>query len=208
MKTSIAIGVRVALLGSGAFGALHTAIVHAQDTQVDEIMITGTRVRGAEPVGTAVQVIDRANMADAGQVSIDRMIKDLPQNFDLGVSENSRSTSGGAGNIVYGNTVNLRGIGPYATLILVDGHRVINNSRSFDPSVLPTLGLERVEVIADGSSAIYGSDAIAGVVNLIPRRNLDGVEALARYGSSEDGAYNESMVGIAVGKEWTDAEFM
>jgi iron complex outermembrane receptor protein len=213
MKTRIAIGVRAALMGSGVFGALHALpllaqTARAQPAAVEEIMITGTRVRGAEPVGTAVQVIDRDKMADAGQVSIDRMIKDLPQNFDLGVSENSRNTSGGAGNIVYGNTVNLRGIGPYATLIMVDGHRVINNSRSFDPSVLPTLGVERVEVIADGSSAIYGSDAIAGVVNLIPRRNLDGVEALARYGMSEDGDYSENMVGVAVGKEWADAKFM
>ncbi|HEY0961328.1 MAG TPA: TonB-dependent receptor [Pseudomonadales bacterium] len=208
MKTRIATAVRAALLGGGACAALCSSALHAQQASVEEITITGTRVRGAEPVGTSVQTIDRAGMADAGQVSIDRMIKDLPQNFDLGVSENSRNTSGGAGNIVYGNTVNLRGIGPYATLILVDGHRVINNSRSFDPSVLPTLGVERVEVIADGSSAIYGSDAIAGVVNLIPRRNLDGIEALGRYGVSEDGDYSESMAGLAVGKEWASAEFM
>lgn len=208
MKTRIATAVRMALFGGGACAALYSTALHAQNAGVEEITITGTRVRGAEPVGTSVQTIDRAGMADAGQVSIDRMIKDLPQNFDLGVSENSRNTSGGAGNIVYGNTVNLRGIGPYATLVLVDGHRVINNSRSFDPSVLPTLGVERVEVIADGSSAIYGSDAIAGVVNLIPRRNLDGVEALGRYGVTEDGDYSENMVGVALGKEWATAEFM
>jgi iron complex outermembrane receptor protein len=208
MKSRIGTAVRVALLGGGACAALNSTTVLAQDNTVEEIMITGTRVRGAEPVGTSVQTIDRSSMADAGQVSIDRMIKDLPQNFDLGVSENSRNTSGGAGNIVYGNTVNLRGIGPYATLVLVDGHRVINNSRSFDPSVLPTLGVERVEVIADGSSAIYGSDAIAGVVNLIPRRNLDGAEALGRYGVSEDGKYSEQMFGLAVGKQWDSAKFM
>ena len=76
--------------------------------------------------------------------------------------------------------MNLRGIGPYATLMLVDGHRVTNNSRSTDPSIIPTLGLERIEVVADGASAIYGSDAIAGVVNLIPRRDLDGAEVFAR----------------------------
>lgn len=208
MHTRIAIAVRAALLGSGACAALFSLPLQAQPAAVEEITITGTRVRGAEPVGTSVQTIDRSQMADAGQVSIDRVIKDLPQNFDLGVSENSRNTSGGAGNIVYGNTVNLRGIGPYATLIMVDGHRVINNSRSFDPSVLPTLGVERVEVIADGSSAIYGSDAIAGVVNLIPRRNLDGVEALARVGMSADGDYDENMVGVAVGKDLGSARFM
>ena len=101
------------------------------------------------------------------------MVKEIPQNFDLGVSENSRGQSGGSGNIVYGNTVNLRGIGPYATLVLIDGHRVTSNSRSVDPSILPSLGVERVEVVADGASAIYGSDAVAGVVNIIPRRNFE-----------------------------------
>jgi iron complex outermembrane receptor protein len=208
MKKQLAMSVRAALVGSGVFGALHTLPLLAQDAPVEEITITGTRVRGVDPVGTSVLVMDRSKMADVGQVTLDRMIKDLPQNFDLGVSENSRNTSGGAGNIVYGNTVNLRGIGPYATLVMVDGHRAVNNSRSFDPSVLPTLGVERVEVIADGSSAIYGSDAIAGVVNMIPRRNLDGVEALARYGTDADSDYTENMVGVAVGKDWDSGQFM
>lgn len=205
MRTSIAAAIRAALLG---WGATLPVVALAQGAPAEEITVTGTRVRGAEPVGTAVLVVDRAKMADAGQVSIDRMIKDIPQNFDLGVSENSRNTSGGAGNIVYGNTVNLRGIGPYATLIMIDGHRAINNSRSLDPSVLPTLGVERVEVIADGSSAIYGSDAIAGVVNLIPRRNLDGVEVLARYGMADDGDYSEKQVGVAFGRDFNNGQFM
>jgi len=208
MRKAIAIGVRAALFGSGVAGTLLPALVLAQAAPVEEIAVTGTRVRGTEPVGTAVMVMDRSRMADAGQVSIDRMIKDIPQNFDLGVSENSRNTSGGSGNIVYGNTVNLRGIGPYATLIMIDGHRAINNSRSLDPSVLPTLGVERVEVIADGSSAIYGSDAIAGVVNLIPRRNLDGVEALVRYGMAGEGDYTEQQVGLAFGREFERGQLM
>lgn len=208
MNRSVAFGVRAALLGGGIMGALQAPLVLAQAQVAEEITVTGTRVRGAEPVGTSVLVLDRSKMADAGQVSIDRMIKDIPQNFDLGVSENSRNTSGGAGNIVYGNTVNLRGIGPYATLIMIDGHRAINNSRSLDPSVLPTLGVERVEVIADGSSAIYGSDAIAGVVNLIPRRNLDGVDVLARYGMADEGSYSEKVLGVAVGRDWADGQVM
>src|SRR6185369_11382228 len=111
---------------------------------------------------------------------------EIPQVLDLGVSENSRGQTGGSGNITYGNTINLRGIGPYATLVLVDGHRVVNNSRSTDPSVLPSLGVERVEVLADGASAIYGSDAIAGVVNLIPRRTFEGVEVSLRGGQGDE----------------------
>jgi iron complex outermembrane recepter protein len=93
-------------------------------------------------------------------------------------------------------------------LTLLDGHRMTSNTRSVNPSVIPTLGLERIEVVADGSSAIYGSDAIAGVVNLIPRRNLDGAEASARYGRSEDGAFDELQMGIAGGKIWDTGQFM
>jgi iron complex outermembrane receptor protein len=83
-----------------------------------------------------------------------------------------------------------------------------SNSRSVNPSVIPMLGLERVEVVADGASAVYGSDAIAGVVNLIPRRNLDGVEVFARYGQSEDGDFNESQLGFAAGRVWDGGQAM
>ncbi len=173
-----------------------------------EIVVTGSRVSNGAPVGATAVVIGRDEITDSGAVTIDRVIKELPQNFDLGVSENSRGQAGGSGNIVYGNTVNLRGIGPYATLVLIDGHRVVNNGRSTDPSVLPTLGVERVEVVANGASAIYGSDAVAGVVNLIPRRNLDGVEAFARYGTSEDGAFDEWSAGAALGKVFDRGQVM
>ena len=174
----------------------------------DEIIVTGSRVRGEAPVGSTVTSLGRAELEASSAVTIDRIIKEIPQNFDLGVSENSRGQSGGSGNITYGNTVNLRGIGPYATLVLVDGHRVTNNSRSIDPSVLPSLGVERVEVVADGASAIYGSDAVAGVVNLIPRRNLDGGEVFARYGIADAGDFNEFTVGAALGKVFDRGQIM
>jgi iron complex outermembrane receptor protein len=179
--------------------------VTGDDVNAD-IVVTGSRVRGAAPVGSTVISLGREDAVAGGAVTTDRLIKQIPQVFDLGVSENSRGQSGGNGNVTYGNSVNLRGIGPYATLILVDGHRVVNNSRAVDPSIIPTLGLERVEVIADGASAIYGSDAVAGVVNLIPRRSLDGVEASARYGTADD--FHEWQTGIAVGHKWSQGQLM
>ena len=180
----------------------------ADDPVASEIIVTGSRLRGAAPVGSSVISLGREDVIASGAVTTDRLIKQIPQVFDLGVSENSRGQSGGNGNIAYGNSVNLRGIGPYATLILVDGHRAVNNSRAFDPSVIPTLGLERVEVVADGASAIYGSDAVAGVVNLIPRRTLNGVEATARYGVADRGDFSEYQLGIAAGKVWDSGQIM
>ena len=161
----------------------------AATQDADNIVITGSRIRGVAPVGSPLVDLDRNDIEASTAVTTDRLIRELPQVFDLGVSENSRGQSGGNSNITFGNSVNLRGIGPYATLVLVNGHRVVSNTRSVDPSIIPMLGLERVEVVADGASAIYGSDAIAGVVNLIPRRSFEGFEAIARYGVAEN--YNE-----------------
>ncbi|WP_188054155.1 TonB-dependent receptor plug domain-containing protein [Sphingosinithalassobacter sp. CS137] len=173
-----------------------------------EIVVTGSRVRGVAPVGSTVIALGREELEQSSGVTVDRIIKEIPQNFDLGVSENSRGQAGGSGNIVFGNSVNLRGIGPYATLVLIDGHRVVNNGRATDPSVLPTLGVERVEVVADGASAIYGSDAVAGVVNLIPRRTLNGVEAFARAGIADEGDFTEYALGVAAGKTFSRGQVM
>ena len=205
---------RAALLASSVLSVTFAIPAFAQaapptDAASDEdIVVTGSRIRADAPVGSAITSLGRADLVESGRVTLDRAIKELPQVFDLGVSENSRGQSGGAGNIVYGNSINLRGIGANATLILIDGHRVVNNSRSTDPSVLPTLGVDRVEIVADGASAIYGSDAVAGVVNLIPRRSLDGAEAFARAGVSDDGVYHEYALGAAIGKIFDRGQVM
>jgi iron complex outermembrane receptor protein len=175
-----------------------TGTITTTEAPGKDIIITGSRIRGAAPVGSSVIAIDRSAIEASGAVTTDRLIKEIPQVFDLGTSENSRGQSGGSNNITFGNAINIRGIGPYATLTIIDGHRAIDNSRSVDPSVIPSLGLERVEVIADGASAVYGSDAVAGVVNLIPRRSLNGVEALARAGMAKD--FYEEQFGAAIGK--------
>jgi iron complex outermembrane receptor protein len=91
---------------------------------------------------------------------------------------------------------------------MVDGHRVTNNSRSTDPSILPTLAVGRIEVVADGASAIYGSDAVAGVVNIIPRRDLDGVEAFGRMGFADKNSFTEAVYGGAFGKVWGGGQAM
>jgi iron complex outermembrane receptor protein len=178
------------------------------DESDDTIVVTGSRLRGVAPVGSTVIGLGRPEIESSGAVTIDRIIKEIPQNFDLGVSENSRGQSGGSGNITYGNSVNIHGLGPYATLVIIDGHRVTSNSRSIDPSVLPSLGVERIEVVADGTSAIYGSDAIAGVVNLIPRRSLDGGEAFVRMGIAEEGDVSEKVFGLAYGKVFSRGQIM
>jgi len=170
------------------------------------LVVTGSRIRGAAPVGLNVIGLEREDLDVASGLTTDRMIREVPQVFNLGVSDASRGQSGGAGNIVFGNAINLHGIGPYATLVLVDGHRTITNSRSVDPSIVPSLGLERIEIVADGASAVYGSDAIAGVVNLVPRRSLNGLDTSLRYGDAD--SFNQYQAGIAGGKVWSGGQWM
>jgi iron complex outermembrane receptor protein len=171
----------------------------------DVVTITGSRLRGVEePVGSPVFDIGEEQIELATTTTIDKLIQQTPQIFDLGVSESSRAQNGGSGNIVYGAGINLRGLGPYSTLVLVDGHRAVSNGRSIDPSFLPSLGLQRIEVLADGASAVYGSDAVAGVVNLIPIRFQDGGQFYARYGAGAD--YDEHQIGLALGEVWESGQ--
>lgn len=172
----------------------------ADDTQA--VTVTGSRIRGVAPVGAPVSTVTRASIEAAGAVNTAQILHELPQIFNLGVSESSRGQSGGSANITYASGINLRGIGPYATLTLLNGHRVVGQGTvgiTVDPSVIPSLALERVDVVADGASAIYGSDAIAGVVNLIMRKEA-GAEGLLRYGVAD--GYDERQAGALWGTRW------
>jgi iron complex outermembrane receptor protein len=170
--------------------------------QMTEVVVTGSRIRGVAPVGAAVNSVSRDAIESSGAVNTAQILQETPQVFNLGVSENSRGQSGGAGNITYGSGINLRGIGPFATLTLVNGHRVIGQGTqgaTVDPSIIPSLALERIEIVADGASAIYGSDAVAGVVNLIMRREK-GAEGMVRFGVGD--GYKERQVGALWGAKW------
>jgi iron complex outermembrane receptor protein len=202
-------GVFSMALSQSAVAAENKADNAADDTQeLEAVVVTGSRIVGVAPVGATVTTLGRAEIDEAGQVTLDRMIKELPQVLDLGFSETSRAQSAGNGNATWSSSINLRGLSPFSTLIITDGHRMTTNGRAISPSVLPTLGVDRIEVIADGASAIYGSDAVAGVVNLIPRRNLDGVEVYSRYGSDSDGEFSEWNAGFAWGKVFDRGQAM
>lgn len=168
----------------------------------EQVTVTGSRIRGIAPVGAPVSSVTRAQIESAGAVNTAQILQELPQIFNLGVSENSRGQSGGSANITYASGINLRGIGPYATLTLLNGHRIVGQGTvgiTVDPSVIPSLALERVDVVADGASAIYGSDAVAGVANLILRKEV-GAEGLLRYGVAD--GYDERQVGALWGTRW------
>jgi len=204
-----------AVLAAATAGGLSVA-VQAQspappltDGNLDEIVVTGSRIRGAQPVGSTVTTVSRQDIQLAAPVSTTALVQRLPQVFNLGVSENSRGQSGGSGNITYGSAINLRGLGPYSTLTLIEGHRAVPQGTTgfgVDASIIPTAALGRVEVVADGASALYGSDAVAGVVNLILRRDFEGVEASIRGGSGDE--YSEKQASLIGGFGWEGGNLM
>lgn len=182
---------------------------HAQAADQDEgdaeaIVVTGSRIRGIAPVGSNVIAIDSTKIQQEPSVSTADLLRRVPQVVGLGANRNGGTAQNGAANATRASGINLRGIGTNATLLLFDGRRMPpqgTQGQYTDPSVIPSIAIERLEVVADGASAVYGSDAIAGVVNFIPRRSFDGAELRLRAGIT-DGGYAEQQISGIMGKKW------
>lgn len=180
------------------------------DTPASEIIVTGSRIRGVAPVGSNVIGITADTIQREPVTSTSDLLRRVPQVVSLGANRNGGSAQNGAANATRGAGINLRGLSTNATLLLYDGKRLPpqgTQGQYTDPSAIPAIALERVEVVADGASAIYGSDAIAGVVNFIPRRGFNGAEVRARAGIA-DGGYSENQVAGVIGRKWDSGSAM
>ncbi|MGH8217941.1 MAG: TonB-dependent receptor plug domain-containing protein [Steroidobacteraceae bacterium] len=189
--------------GSAGRSAFTQAGDNGQQSTLQEVVVTGTLLKNAAPVGSSVITLDQSTLNATGAITIFDQLQSVPQIDNLGVTEASRNGTGGAGNITYANSINIRGLSPFATLTLLDGHRVPpagTTGASVDPDSFPSIMLQRVDVVADGASAIYGSDAVAGVANLILRRNVEGVEARVRDGWAD--GYDQRSLGLLSGHDW------
>jgi outer membrane receptor protein involved in Fe transport len=186
--------------------------VDTRKNDLHEIVVTGTHLQGTRSSPSAIQIYTRDDIDQAGIGTVAQFIQTLPQNFGGGASENTIGgvTGGGsAANGVGGAGVNLRGLGNDSTLVLVNGHRLApgnTNGNFVDVSMIPLSAVDRIEVVPDGSSAIYGSDAVGGVINFILRNNFDGLESRARFGGVSDGGSKESQVGQTGGTHWNSGD--
>src|SRR5467141_387126 len=149
----------------------------------EEIIVTGSRERRKDLTTPApVTVISRDQITASGVASIGQFLQQLPEQ---GGALNTNVNNGGDGE----TQINLRNLGSQRTLVLVDGKRFVNGGvgagTAVDLNSIPTAAVERIEILKDGGSAVYGSDAIAGVVNIITRRTFNGTEASAQYGLSQ-----------------------
>lgn len=173
----------------------------------ETVTVTGTNIRGAAPASPLI-VIDREAIDLSGVVTVGELLEQLPQNFGGGFNEDGGAITGfNAAHFSGASTVNLRGLGPAASLVLFNGRRLASASSDslVDVSMLPVSAIERVEVLTDGASAVYGSDAIAGVVNFIMRRDYDGAETRLRVGTVTEGDLREYRAVQALGKNWDNS---
>lgn len=169
------------------------------------IIVTGTRLRGV-PVASTVVTVARDDIFNSAQANLGDVARDLPQSFgggqNPGVGFNVPSTSGV--NVGSGSSFNLRGLGSDATLTLLNGRRLpySSSAQSIDISAVPVLAIDRIEIVPDGSSALYGSDAVAGVVNIILRDRFEGLETSARLAGSADGGNIQQQYTALAGTTW------
>lgn len=178
----------------------------AEPEKTDDIIVTGTRIRRTDTTTAApVTVIDKTAITDRGFISAAQALNQVTSN----VPENP--VSGGFGDAPGGGQQfpNLFGLGAGRTLTLVNGRRMVTSAsglgdRVVDANIIPTGLIRRVEVVQAGGAAVYGSDAIAGVVNYILQDDFEGVEADAQYGISSRGDYPEFSARLTAGRNFAE----
>ena len=171
-------------------------------TTVEELQVTGTLIKGVAPTGTNVVSVSHDEIVATGAASANDLLASIPQIGNFATLPTGSASF--AIPIVRPNIRNLGASGGNTTLVLVNGHRVVGAGvlqTTADPSIVPPDIIDRVEVVPDGGSSIYGSDAIGGVVNLITRKSFDGVEADLRYGWADN--YHTTDASLTAGRSWS-----
>jgi iron complex outermembrane receptor protein len=179
---------------------------------IEEVMVTGSYIKGSATDGASpVEVIDREEIENIGAVSI----ADITRNLSVNSGSENASDSFTQGSTQGTSNVNLRGLGLSSTLILIDGRRqTLTGATSNDGSVfvntnaIPVVALERVEVLKEGAASIYGSDAVAGVVNYIFRRDFTGVEFEMSSQEADISGQTDDRVSMIWGAENGDSNFV
>jgi iron complex outermembrane recepter protein len=177
------------------------ALAQQQGQQLDKVVVTGSNVKRLDAeTATPVQVFDRAAIERLGVTNAGELLRTLSANSAGSYNEASINNQSGAAG------VSLRGLGQKSTLVLINGRRMANHAIAqngqdtfVDLNAIPKSAIQRIEVLKDGASAIYGSDAIAGVVNVILRKDLEHVEVGATTGRATQGGLAEHTLNLAGG---------
>jgi len=194
--------VRLALIAAGtaSVGAFAPGAL-AQEAELEQIVVTGSRIarpdyESASPVVSVSQQL----FQQSGSASVDTVINALPQFVPSITSTSNNPSNAGQSNI------DLRGLGSNRVLVLMDGRRIVpaNGTGTVDLNLLPSALIQNVEIISGGASAVYGSDAISGVVNFKLNTDFEGLEFDGTYGVTEQGDGNEWQGTVSAGTKFAD----
>lgn len=197
-QRSIAFYLALVGLGAGA-GSINIASAADQDSgrsaALEEVVVTGSRVKGSElNSASPVTIVTAEAIFESGISNVEDLLQEMTASAGpAGNSTNAYWTSNGYGTA----QTNLRGMGINRTLVLLNGRRVVNGgtgaNSSVDLNMIPTGLIERIEVLKDGASAVYGADAVAGVVNIITKKDFSGARLDVKYGATtkSDGENSE-----------------
>lgn len=198
---------RIGLAVSAALAAMSVAMPVAaqqQSQQLERVEVTGSSIRRVDAeTALPVQIITREEIARTGASNVEQLMQTIASLSSNGVV-NQASASGATTLGLSG--ISLRGLSSLRTLVLLNGRRIApygygftNDSVSVDVNSIPLSAIERVEVLKDGASAVYGSDAIAGVVNFILRRDYTGLELMGEYGEARGGSAQAMKASVLYG---------
>lgn len=203
-------GERVASAGSSG----PTPLGSSSESDLDEIVVTGSHIRGVSSASPVIE-IGRDEIDRSGYTSISDLMLSVPQNFGGGYTPsasiaNSPANTRYSDNWTGASVPNLRGLGTGSTLTLLDGHRMASglSAGGADISSIPLDAVERIEVVTDGASSIYGSDAVAGVVNIILRKDYQGASTNISYGFASQGGGTQREASQLFGTSWATGNFM
>ena len=175
----------------------------ADSSGLEEVRITGTNVRGVVPIGEPVISLSREDIADNPAATVQDFLRTLPQTFGGGATEDTHFGAEARSNLSLGTGINLRGLGARATLVLINGHRLApggTDAGFVDVESVPLAAIERIEILPDSASALYGADAVGGVVNFVMRDNFAGIESTARIGSGTPHTLGERQAALLWGQ--------
>ncbi|MAZ89477.1 MAG: hypothetical protein CL693_17735 [Cellvibrionaceae bacterium] len=186
-------------------GLASTAVVHTASAQdaadsIEEVVVTGSRIPRADySANSPVSTISADDLKMKDSLNIEKLLNDMPQ---IAGSLGSTDVITGEG----AATVDLRGLGSERTLVLINGRRVVayDQGNSVDVAMVPSGLLEKVEVVTGGASAVYGSDALAGVVNFILKDDFEGVSLDTSYQDTTEGGGETSQINLTMGSNFAD----
>ncbi|TAA23380.1 TonB-dependent receptor [Pseudoxanthomonas winnipegensis] len=175
--------------------------------QLDTVQVTGTRIKGGTTPSPVI-TLDSTRIHEEGFTDLGEVIRSVPQNFgggqNPGVAVGAAAGGPANQNITGGSSLNLRGLGPDASLTLLNGRRLAYSgfAQAVDLSAIPLEAVDRLEIVPDGASAVYGSDAVGGVANVILKRDFDGITVGGRYGGATGGGLATREATATAGTTW------